>query len=180
MTDEIYLKDMSIEEKGVSMQLEGSPLHILAASFIEQFKDFGADNYLEIKFTDRETRELYTLTIQKASGLTPADKAARLTKERDYLMKQAAVGLSCSYSLHNWIVGNQAAIIEAETSKDPAKGLVWVSNGLFGPGFLGDVAKAVEDGTSAQAFFDANQKDFLMTEDAMKKIQEVMEKELSK
>ena len=180
MSDEIYLKDMSIEETGVSMQLEGSPLHIIASSIIEQFKDTGADNYLEIKFTDRDKKELYTLTVQKASGMTPADKVEKITQERDYLMKQAAVGLSCSYSLHNWVVGNQAAIIEAETSKDPAKGLVWVSNGLFGPGFLGDVATAIEEGTTAQAYFDENQKDFLTHENAVKKIQEAMEKELSK
>ena len=178
--DDLYLHNMSVEENDVVMQLSGSALHIMADSFVKQFKDSGAVNFLEIAFHDRETNEPFLLTLQRQEGIRPTDKIAALTKERDYLMKHAAIGLSCSYSLHNWVVGNQAAIIDAETSKDPAKGLVWVSNGLFGPGFLGDVATAIEEGTTAQTYFDANQKDFLTHENAVKKIQEAMEKELSK
>ncbi|MGS5470454.1 hypothetical protein ACVD1N_25150 [Vibrio parahaemolyticus] len=178
--DEIYLNDMQVEEKGVSMQLSGSPLHILADSFVEQFKETGAENYLEIKFTHKETQEVYTLTIQKASGMTPADKCAKLTKERDYLLTQAAVGLQSSISLHNFIVGNQAAIIEAESTQDPAKGLRWVSNRLFGPGFLDAVFSAIDEGQGAQAFFDANETDYPLFDEAKKKISEVMEKELAK
>lgn len=84
MSNDIYLKGMTQEEGGVSMQLEGSPLHIIAASIIEQFKGIGADNYLEIKFNEKDTQELFTLTVQKASGMTPADKVAELTKELEF------------------------------------------------------------------------------------------------
>ncbi len=78
MSDDIYLKNMNVNNGGLDMELEGSPLHVMAACFVEQFKESEAVNYLELTFRDKDSEDKYVLTMQKSDGITPAGKVAQL------------------------------------------------------------------------------------------------------
>ena len=75
--DEVMLKKLSLENGGLELQLEGGACQILAESFIDQFKDNNAKNYLEVGFYNKETGPI-TVTIQRVNGLTPAGKVAKI------------------------------------------------------------------------------------------------------
>ena len=53
--------------------------------------------------------------------------------------------------INNLIVANQAAWIEWQHGKGAEKAMVWVHNGLVGPGHIPD-----DDVVDAQLYFDAN------------------------
>lgn len=55
--------------------------------------------------------------------------------------------------MHNHILAMQAAVIDATLTGDPAIGLQWIKNTLFGPGHYPDVEIAKAMG-GAQAYFD--------------------------
>ncbi|SPT72506.1 hypothetical protein [Aeromonas salmonicida] len=57
---------------------------MLFASFAGQFKANCATNYLELRGSHPETGP-FTITMQRAEGLTPADKLNAITKQRDVL-----------------------------------------------------------------------------------------------
>ncbi len=62
-----------------------------------------------------------------------------------------------SATLHDKLVGEQAAYIEWQHGKGAEAGMQWIAGGLWGPGLIPD-----EDepwGKEAQAYFDANKSD---------------------
>ncbi|MNH37244.1 hypothetical protein D3C79_981240 [compost metagenome] len=59
---------------------------MLVSSFAAQFKANGATNYLELRGSHPETGP-FTITMQRAEGLTPADKLSAMTKQRDVLLE---------------------------------------------------------------------------------------------
>lgn len=75
--DEPRIKNLNTENGGLSMELEGGACQLLAESFIDQFKDNKAKNYLEVGFYNEETGPI-TVTIQRVNGLTPAGKLNRI------------------------------------------------------------------------------------------------------
>lgn len=78
-----YLKEMNTHD-GLNISMSGIALQMVAASFAGQFKTNGATNYLELSGSHPETGP-FTITMQRTHGLTPAQKLAAMTKQRDVL-----------------------------------------------------------------------------------------------
>ncbi|MFM5744437.1 hypothetical protein ACET6W_17285 [Aeromonas veronii] len=78
-----YLNEMTTNG-GLSISMSGMAVQALAASFAGQFKASGATNYLELSGNHPETGP-FTITMQRKHGLTPAEKLAAMTKQRDAL-----------------------------------------------------------------------------------------------
>lgn len=57
-------------------------------------------------------------------------------------------------TIHNMVVANQAAWIEWQHGKGSANGMMWIHNGLLGPGMIPD--ENAENGKNAQRWHDAN------------------------
>lgn len=70
---------------GINLSISGVAVQLLAASFAGQFKASGATNYLELSGNHPETGP-FTITMQRKYGLTPAEKLAAMTKQRDVLL----------------------------------------------------------------------------------------------
>ncbi|MFM5478402.1 hypothetical protein ACET81_21035 [Aeromonas veronii] len=70
---------------GINLSISGVAVQLLAASFAGQFKASGATNYLEMSGNHPETGP-FTITMQRKHGLTPAEKLAAMTKQRDVLL----------------------------------------------------------------------------------------------
>ena len=72
-----------IEGDKLFINIEGGYLTVLTEILVKQFLDTKATNYLEMAFTSNvlDKGEHYTLTLQKTSGLTPAQLVQRLQKE---------------------------------------------------------------------------------------------------
>jgi len=66
---------LGVEVHGSMMEmgLKGGAAQMLAAMFVEQFKDTGAKNYIEVSFHHNDLGRII-VTVQRADGLTPADK----------------------------------------------------------------------------------------------------------
>lgn len=80
-----YLNEMTTND-GLSISMSGMALQMVAASFAGQFKVNGATNYLELSGSHPETGP-FTITMQRTHGLTPAQKLAAMTKQRDVLFE---------------------------------------------------------------------------------------------
>ncbi len=80
-----YLNEMTTND-GINLTLSGLAVQMLAASFAGQFKANGATNYLELRGSHPETGP-FTITMQRAEGLTPVDKLNAMTKQRDVLLE---------------------------------------------------------------------------------------------
>lgn len=80
-----YLNEMTTND-GLSISMSGMALQMVAASFAGQFKANGATNYLELSGNHPETGP-FTITMQRTHGLTPAQKLAAMTKQRDVLFE---------------------------------------------------------------------------------------------
>src|SRR5690606_18923357 len=83
ITDLTMLRALNVVDGGVFIGLEGGASRLLAEAFAEQFIGSGAVNYLEVAFNHAAIGKL-TVTMQRAEGLTPADKvrAAEARAER--------------------------------------------------------------------------------------------------
>ncbi|HHP5403328.1 TPA: hypothetical protein ACSCX2_000143 [Aeromonas veronii] len=79
-----YLNEMTTND-GLNISMSGMALQMVAASFAGQFKANGATNYLEMSGNHPETGP-FTITMQRKHGLTPAEKLAAMTKQRDVLL----------------------------------------------------------------------------------------------
>lgn len=79
-----YLNEMTTND-GLNISMSGMALQMVAASFAGQFKANGATNYLELSGSHPETGP-FTITMQRKHGLTPAEKLAAMTKQRDALL----------------------------------------------------------------------------------------------
>lgn len=80
-----YLNEMTTND-GLNISMSGMALQMVAASFAGQFKANGATNYLELSGSHPETGP-FTITMQRTHGLTPAQKLAAMTKQRDVLFE---------------------------------------------------------------------------------------------
>ena len=80
-----YLNEMTTND-GLNISMSGMALQMVAASFAGQFKANGATNYLELSGNHPETGP-FTITMQRTHGLTPAQKLAAMTKQRDVLLE---------------------------------------------------------------------------------------------
>lgn len=80
---ELTISEVIAGNNQMSLNIEGSIMHLLADSFIELFKGNGATNYIESTFADSEDNEEYVITLQKRSGTTPSQKVAQLTELAD-------------------------------------------------------------------------------------------------
>ena len=79
-----YLNEMTTND-GLNISMSGIALQMVAASFAGQFKANSATNYLELSGSHPETGP-FTITMQRTHGLTPAQKLAAMTKQRDVLL----------------------------------------------------------------------------------------------
>jgi hypothetical protein len=80
------LKELHYDSSGLNAQFEGGAVHLFAAAFIEQFKESGATNYLTMSFTHPDGE--FEVTLQRAGGLSPSEKAAELQEEVEALKEQ--------------------------------------------------------------------------------------------
>jgi hypothetical protein len=87
ITTQAYLTGMqpSLYKEGFNIGLTGLACQMLAASFAGQFVGTGATNFLEINMEHPAIGD-FNVTIQKTSGLTPAQLKAQAEKERDEAM----------------------------------------------------------------------------------------------
>lgn len=66
------IKEMSVNNGQLTMELEGGMCRVMAESFADQFIGSGAINYVEMSFTSKKMPgDMLVVTIQKASGKTP-------------------------------------------------------------------------------------------------------------
>jgi len=69
-----------------TLGLKGKACQLLADAFAGQFIGTGAINFLEVNLRHKEIGD-FTVTMQKASGLTPAALKAKAEAERDEAIK---------------------------------------------------------------------------------------------
>lgn len=78
-----------IQGGGAKIGLTGSAGQVLANSFAGQFIGTGAINFLEINLTHDKIGD-FTVTMQKASGITPGQMRAKAEADRDAAMAELA------------------------------------------------------------------------------------------
>lgn len=85
ITDGTLITGLNIGAGGFDLGLQGGAAQLLAESLAQQFKDGGGINYLELRFESSQALpgEKFVVTIQRVEGLTPAQKLAAMTAERD-------------------------------------------------------------------------------------------------
>jgi len=79
----IKLEDMQVNN-GLHMTLSGSPLHLFADAFHQQFYNSGAVNFLTMDFIHGESGEKFEITMQKVDGESTVEQLGRL---KDALIK---------------------------------------------------------------------------------------------
>lgn len=68
------------------LRLSDVSLQLMAAGFAGKMKANAAENYMEFGLFHPDTGPI-TITVQRAEGLTPAQKLAAMTKQRDVLLE---------------------------------------------------------------------------------------------
>ena len=86
-TGKIGIRDLKSEEGGMALTLTGSPLHLFADAFYEQFEASKAVNFLTMDFFHKDTSEKFEITMQKVSGESTCDQLKRLRSENESLRK---------------------------------------------------------------------------------------------
>lgn len=127
----------------------------LANAELEQIEHGSIEIYGENEQGQEGSTEIEITELVQAA----VNRIESLEAERAHLINLAATGLGYSVLLNNQIVANQAAVIDAFLDgAKPNKGMVWIKNGLFGPGNLPPALKYAETpGASAQKWFDDNE-----------------------
>ncbi|ENC6660105.1 hypothetical protein ABKY47_004643 [Aeromonas hydrophila] len=72
----------------------------LIAAYTSLFVERGATNYLEVKGARPELGP-FTITVQRAEGLTPAQKLEAMTKQRDVLFEALELSLAAMEHMGN-------------------------------------------------------------------------------
>lgn len=80
---QVYLHEIGNANSG-ELRLSDVSLQLMAAGFAGKMKANAAENYMEFGLLHPETGPI-TITVQRAEGLTPAQKLAAMTKQRDVL-----------------------------------------------------------------------------------------------
>ncbi|MBL4765071.1 MAG: hypothetical protein JKX67_07315 [Colwellia sp.] len=106
------------------------------------------------------------------------DKFNKVKRERKFLLDAAATGVCSSQMIHNQVVANQSATIDALNNDDPAQGMKWIKNGLMGPGHLTNCIDAHETKVKAQDYFDEHELPFLPHKECIEKVEAWLIKKL--
>ncbi|MCX4033853.1 hypothetical protein [Aeromonas caviae] len=80
---QVYLHEIENANSG-ELRLSDVSLQLMAAGFAGKMKANAAENYMEFGLFHPETGHI-TLTVQRKEGLTPAQKLAAMTNQRDVL-----------------------------------------------------------------------------------------------
>jgi len=78
---DITIDDLRGNNNELSLSLSGSPMHIFADAFVEQFSASGATNFLTVSFVHADSNEMFEVTMQKVSGETVVEQLQRLRNE---------------------------------------------------------------------------------------------------
>ena len=81
---QVYQHEIENANSG-ELRLSDVSLQLMAAGFAGKMKANGAENYMEFGLFHPETGHI-TLTVQRTEGLTPAQRLAAMTKQRDVLL----------------------------------------------------------------------------------------------
>jgi hypothetical protein len=65
----------------VDAAFDGAAVKLFAASAVHWFKETGGQNFVTLDMSDPRTGEHYQVTMQKAGGMTPAQKIEQLEKQ---------------------------------------------------------------------------------------------------
>lgn len=82
---QVYLHEIENANSG-ELRLSDVSMQLMAAGFAGKMKANAAENYMEFGLFHPETGHI-TLTVQRKEGLTPAQKLAAMTKQRDVLLE---------------------------------------------------------------------------------------------
>lgn len=82
---QVYQHEIENANSG-EFRLSDVSLQLMAAGFAGKMKANRAENYMEFGLFHPETGHI-TLTVQRTEGLTPAQKLAAMTKQRDVLLE---------------------------------------------------------------------------------------------
>lgn len=80
---QVYQHEIENANSG-ELRLSDVSLQLMAAGFAGKMKANAAENYMEFGLFHPDTGPI-TITVQRAEGLTPAQKLAAMTKQRDVL-----------------------------------------------------------------------------------------------
>ncbi|MDM5134017.1 hypothetical protein OB953_00120 [Aeromonas salmonicida] len=108
---QVYMHEIENANSG-ELRLSDVSMQLMAAGFAGKMKANAAENYMEFGLFHPETGHI-TLTVQRAEGLTPAQKLAAMTKQRDVLLE--ALELSLAAMEH---MGNSLNEMDAVTEED--------------------------------------------------------------
>lgn len=81
---QVYQHEIENANSG-ELRLSDVSMQLMAAGFAGKMKANAAENYMEFGLFHPETGHI-TLTVQRNEGLTPAQKLAAMTKQRDVLL----------------------------------------------------------------------------------------------
>ncbi|MGL4750990.1 MAG: hypothetical protein ACRCXB_01020 [Aeromonadaceae bacterium] len=81
---QVYQHEIENANSG-ELRLSDVSLQLMAAGFAGKMKANAAENYMEFGLFHPDTGPI-TITVQRAEGLTPAQKLAAVTKQRDVLL----------------------------------------------------------------------------------------------
>ena len=82
---QVYQHEIENANSG-ELRLSDVSLQLMAAGFAGKMKANAAENYMEFGLFHPETGHI-TLTVQRTEGLTPAQRLAAMTKQRDVLLE---------------------------------------------------------------------------------------------
>lgn len=83
------IERMCFENGRFDVEITGPMVEAMAVALVGQFKEGGATNFMEMSLYDRdEPFQRYTVTVQKAGALSPADKVRVIENERDEALKE--------------------------------------------------------------------------------------------
>lgn len=82
---QVYQHEIENANSG-ELRLSDVSLQLMAAGFAGKMKANAAENYMEFGLFHPDTGPI-TITVQRAEGLTPAQKLAAMTKQRDVLLE---------------------------------------------------------------------------------------------
>lgn len=108
---QVYQHEIENANSG-ELRLSDVSLQLMAAGFAGKMKANAAENYMEFGLSHPDTGPI-TITVQRAEGLTPAQKLAAMTKQRDVLLE--ALELSLAAMEH---MGNAINEMDAVTEED--------------------------------------------------------------
>lgn len=108
---QVYQHEIENANSG-ELRLSDVSLQLMAAGFAGKMKANAAENYMEFGLFHPDTGPI-TITVQRAEGLTPAQKLAAMTKQRDVLLEALESSLAAMEHM-----GNALNEMDAVTEED--------------------------------------------------------------